>query len=269
MAEAQVLGATPQMLDVNGKQFRVIYRPGKSSQPPLLLLNGFGCSAEIFQPLVDRLDPDLGIICLDPPGIGGSPPPRLPYRLSGYACRIGKILDQLAVDSVDVLGISWGGTIAQQFALQNPRRCRRLILVSTGAAPLLKPNLTTLREVIWPRRFDPVYGQEVAAQLYGGKVKQDRSLLKMMRNELPNQGGEFFQQLAIAGWTSLPYLPLLRQRTLVMAGDDDQMVPAFNARLIELLMPHARRHIFNDGHLGLLTSAEELSPVIQSFLTAA
>jgi pimeloyl-ACP methyl ester carboxylesterase len=53
-----------------------------------------------------------------------------------------------------------------------------------------------------------------------------------------------------------------------MAGDDDQMVPPINARLIQALMPHAERHIFHDGHLGLLTSADEVSPVIQSFLAS-
>lgn len=267
MPDANVLGAIPQQMNVGSGEFRVVYRPGKSSQPPLLLLNGFGCSAEIFQPLVDKLAPDIGIICLDPPGIGGSPPPSKPYRLSGYACRIGKILDQLDVPVVDVLGISWGGAAAQQFALQNPRRCRRLILVSTAAAPLLKLNRTTLREIIWPKRFDPIHGQDVAAKLYGGKVSKNKNLLKLMRTELPNRGGEFFQQFAISGWSSVPFLRLVRQRTLVMAGDDDQMVPPINARLIEMLMPHAQRHIFKDGHLGLITSADDLSPVIESFLT--
>lgn len=263
-----VLGVAPQQIQIGQHSFRVIHRPGKTSQPPLLLLNGFGCSAEIFQPLVDELDSDLSFVCLDPPGIGGSPRPGLPYRLSGYAKRIGKILDKLGIDEIDVLGISWGGAIAQQFAKQFPKRCRRLVLVSTGPAPIMKPSFETLREVVWPRRFDPVNGRQIAANLYGGKVKKDPSLLDMMKREIPNSGGECYQQYAILGWTSLPFLPFMKQPVLVLSGEHDGMVPGINSTLINWLMPNATHHIFDDGHVGLLTSADELSPVIQSFLAS-
>ncbi len=261
-----VLGVVPRQIEVGLSIFRVMYRPGKTSQPPLLLLNGFGASAEIFQPLVDKLDPDLSFICLDPPGIGGSPRPALPYRLSGYAKRIGQVLNTLGVQQVDFLGISWGGAIAQQFAKQNPRRCRRLVLVSTGPAPIMKPSLSTLREVIWPKRFHPVNGRQIAANLYGGKVKKDPALLDIMKREIPNSGGECYQQYAILGWTSLPFLPFMKQPALVMSGEHDGMVPGINSTLIDWLMPNAKHHIFDDGHVGLLTSADELSPIIQSFL---
>jgi poly(3-hydroxyalkanoate) depolymerase len=250
-----------------GQTLRVAHRPARNDRPPLLLFNGFGCSAEVFEPLVAALDPDTGVVCIDPPGIGGSPPPRVPYRLSSFGTRVGRVLDELGVAFVDTLGVSWGGAMAQQFAVQNPRRCRRLVLVSTAAAPLLRPSLATLREVVRPRRFDPVHGRQIAASLYGGRVREDPSLLRVLQREIPNRGGELFQQLALAGWTSLPYLRMVRQDTLVVAGARDALVPMINTRILRALLPHATVHIFDDGHLGLLTSAAEVAPVIETFLS--
>ena len=71
----------------------------------------------------------------------------------------------------------------------------------------------------------------------------------------------------MTGWTSLPFLPLLRQPTLVLGGDDDPIIPLVNARMLARLIPDARLHVYRGGHLGILTEAGELAPVIEDFLT--
>jgi pimeloyl-ACP methyl ester carboxylesterase len=68
------------------------------------------------------------------------------------------------------------------------------------------------------------------------------------------------------GWTSPSFLPMLRQPTLVLAGNDDPIIPLVNARLINHLLPHSRLYVFDDGHLGLVTRAAELGPVVANFL---
>jgi poly(3-hydroxyalkanoate) depolymerase len=274
VATAVVMGAPPReeqtrTVSLLGQRLRVRVSRGDGTRPPLLLMNGFGCSIEILEPFVQQLDPASGVISFDAPGIGGSRRTRIPYRLAGLSFLLGRLLEKLDVREVDVLGISWGGALAQQFALQNPCRCRRLVLVSTGPAPFVKPNMTTAREIVRPRRMDPRY-TALAAAIYGGKVREDPSLLRLMRRRMPNApGSELFQQLALAGWTSVPFLPLIRQPTLILAGDDDNMVPMVGSRLMNRLIPHSRLHVFHDGHLGLVTSAEELAPVIEEFLDAA
>jgi pimeloyl-ACP methyl ester carboxylesterase len=80
--------------------------------------------------------------------------------------------------------------------------------------------------------------------------------------------GYVYQLAAGAGWTSLPFLPLLRQPTLVMAGDDDPIIPLVNARLMHRLIPGSRLHVYHGGHLGLVTEAAELAPVVAGFLAA-
>jgi pimeloyl-ACP methyl ester carboxylesterase len=72
-----------------------------------------------------------------------------------------------------------------------------------------------------------------------------------------------------AGWTSLPLLPWLRQPTLLLAGDDDPIIPLVNARLMRRLLPDAELHVYHGGHLGLLTEAGELALVVDRFLRRA
>ena len=67
-------------------------------------------------PLVRDLDPDVDVITFDPPGIGGSAQPPGPYRFTGLCWLIARMLTELGYHGVDVLGISWGGGIAQHFA---------------------------------------------------------------------------------------------------------------------------------------------------------
>ena len=77
-----------------------------------------------------------------------------------------------------------------------------------------------------------------------------------------------YQLAAAAGWTSLPFLPAIRQPALIVAGDDDPIIPLANARLMNLLIPRSRLHVYHGGHLGLDTEAAELAPVVDAFLAA-
>ena len=80
--------------------------------------------------------------------------------------------------------------------------------------------------------------------------------------------GYLYQLVAAAGWTSLPFLPAIRQPVLIVAGDDDPIIPLANARLMNLLIPGSRLHVYHGGHLGLATEAAELAPVVDAFLAA-
>ena len=79
---------------------------------------------------------------------------------------------------------------------------------------------------------------------------------------LGTRTGNYLQLLAGDGWTSLPALPLVRQPTLILAGNDDPMIPLVNARIMQSLLPHGSLHVFDDGHPGLLTAADDLVPLV-------
>jgi poly(3-hydroxyalkanoate) depolymerase len=256
---------------VGGQQLRVAVRPGDGTRTPLVLANGIGASLELLDPFVDALDPSLEVVRFDVPGVGGSPLPRIPYRLPRLARLLGRLLDRLGYGVVDLLGISWGGGLAQQFALTRRSRCRRLVLVATGPGTLMVPaRPRVLARMATPRRYlDPGYAERVAADLYGGTIRADPGRARALlhgRSRVGPRRGYLYQLAAGVGWSSLPLLPLIRQPTLLLAGDDDPIVPQVNARIMGRLLPDAELWVYHGGHLGLLTEAAELAPVVDRFL---
>jgi len=255
---------------VLGQRLKIAVRPGDGTRTPLLLMNGIGANLELLQPFVDALGPAIEVIRFDVPGVGGSPTPPLPLRFTALAWLAGRMLDALGYKYVDVLGLSWGGGLAQQFAVQHPRRCRRLILVSTGTGAFMVPGRpAVLAKLATPRRYhDPAYMADIAPEIYGGDV--DPALAHEFADKMRpgDSRGYLYQMLGAAGWTSLAWLRCLRQRTLILAGDDDRLVPVVNARILHQLIPHSRLHVFHGGHLGLVLQATQLAPVIDAFLAA-
>jgi poly(3-hydroxyalkanoate) depolymerase len=256
--------------DVAGQTLRVGVRRGRKSWPPLLLFNGIGASIELIEPFLAAFDgPE--VVVFDVPGVGGSPAPRLPYRPSTLSLLSARLLDQLGHERVDVLGVSWGGAPAQQFAFQQAKRCRRLVLAATSPGHLMVPGrLTTMLRMATPRRYkDPDYMTRVAGDIYGGVFRASPELVRAHLRHVhwSSDYGYYLQLIAALGWSSLPWLRLLPQPTLVMAGTDDPIVPVVNGRILAKLIPHARLVTIDDGHLFLLTSARESAGLISAFLT--
>lgn len=253
-----------------GQSVRVSVRPGTGSgRPPLVLCNGIGARLELLQPFVDQIDPRIEVVRFDVPGVGESPPARVPYTFAGLALLLGKVLSRMGYDTFDILGISWGGGLAQQVAFQYPRRCRRAVLASTATGSLMVPaSPRVLGKMLTPRRYrDPDYARSVAAELYGGRLRDEPVLARQLLHQARvSRRGYLMQLLAGAGWTSLPALPLIRQPVLILAGSDDPIIPLVNARIMHRLLPHSVLHVYDDGHLGLVTKAEELAPLVSEFV---
>ncbi len=260
-----------KMVPVGKMYLRVAIRSGNGKGLPLLLLNGIGANLEMFDPLIEELDPGLEIIRFDVPGVGNSPPPALPLSLMALARLTARLLDQLGYRQVDVLGISWGGALAQQLAHQHTDRCRRLILVATSPGVLMIPgHISVLMKLISPARYmRPDYMRAIAPSIYGGRIRSDPGLIHEIIHKVrsPSGLGYYWQLLGGMGWTSIHWLASLRQPTLIIAGDDDPLVPIINAELMARLIPHCTlRIIKNGGHLYLMTDAKEAAGMVQEFL---
>jgi poly(3-hydroxyalkanoate) depolymerase len=258
----------------NGIGLHIDHRPGEGT--PLLLCNGIGANLELLEPFVDRLAAQPGrrvpVIRFDMPGTGGSPVTRLPRRMPQLARMLADLVTGLGYDEVDVLGISWGGALAQEFARRHPRRCRRVVLCATSMGMVMVPAspsvLLTLTSPL--RYFGPGRMRETAARLYGGGFGDDPGLAAHFAasTRAPDPLGYYWQIVAGAGWTSAHYLHCLRQPVLLLAGDDDPIIPTANARLMARLLRHGTVHIVpGGGHLALLTHAGELVPLIHRFLS--
>ena len=265
---------TVRTVAVRGIAARVSVRPGVGrfvNEPPLLLCNGIGVSLEVLQPLVDALDPERGVVRFDVPGVGGSALPPTPYPIAGLASWVAALMSKLGHRDFDVLGLSWGGGLAQQLAVQSRKRVRRVVLVATGTGFLMVPaHPSVLAKMATPRRHrDPAYARRIAADIYGGSMRTDpekgAKLLHAVTRSGPKRG-YYYQLAAMTGWCSLPFLGLIRQPTLVMGGTDDPIIPAANPRMQARLIPHARLHLYDGGHLDIVTEADELAPVVERFL---
>jgi pimeloyl-ACP methyl ester carboxylesterase len=145
------------------------------------------------------------------------------------------------------------------------------VLVATGTGlAMVPPRPEVLARMTTPRRHgDPVYANRVAADLYGGVFRKEPQRAAAVLHADERAGprrGYLFQMMALWAWSSLVWLPTIRQRTLIIAGRDDPLIPAVNAWLMAACLPRATLHLHDDGHLALVTDAERLAALIGAFL---
>lgn len=264
-------GIRVEMIDVRGQTLRVAVKDGDDSAPPLMMFNGIGANLELGFPFLSRLG--RRAILFDVPGVGGSPMPALPYRPSTLARLSKHLLDILGHEVADVSGVSWGGGLAQQFAWQYPRRCRKLVLVATSSGWTMvpgKPNVLMKMGSV-KRYTDKGYMRSIAAEIYGGAFRRDHTLINAHAEGMrpSSNAGYMLQLLAMTGWTSVPWLWRLPQPTLVLSGTDDPLIPVANARLLAHLIPNARLELVDDGHLFVVTDPETSARRIEAFLDEA
>ena len=202
-----------EFVEVDGVHLRVATQSGNGGLP-LLLFNGIGANLELCFPFMEAM-PEKEIVIFDVPGIGRSEMSWRPRRFSGLARLANKLLDRLGYQKVDVIGVSWGGALAQQFARQYPERCRRLILAATSPGAIMVPGRpSALSKMVTPRRYlSPSYMQKAAGDIYGGEARRDPKLMSAHTARIiaPQFMGYVYQLLAGMGWTSIHWLHRIRQ----------------------------------------------------------
>jgi poly(3-hydroxyalkanoate) depolymerase len=239
---------------------------------PLLLITGIGAHLDMWAPFA-RHAGDRELVAFDPPGAGLSQRPLLPLRMPGLARVVTELLDALGLDHVDVLGYSFGGGLAQELARRAPERVRRLVLCATapglGGSP--PRPLAALMLATPARYYHPRLLELSVAHIAGGRTAREPEVLARHAGDRllhpPTPLGYAYQLYAVAGWSSLPWLHTVTQRTLVVAGEDDPAVPLRNGRLLAERIPDARLHVVaGGGHLFLLDEPENVAGAIRAFL---
>ncbi|WP_397423114.1 alpha/beta fold hydrolase [Phenylobacterium sp.] len=262
-----------EIMKIAGRSLRVAVWKARSTKGnakgrPILFFNGIGANIEIMASLAEWM-PDQDIITFDMPGIGGSPSPRFPYRPWTMALRTTRLLDKLGyTGKVDVMGVSWGGGMAQQFAFQHPDRIGKLILAATAAGVFMAPgDPKVLAKMANPRRYiDPEFMRQNFEALYGEEMNSDAHIGRLRP---PSQRGYLYQLAAMAGWTSAFFLPFLKTPTLILMGESDRIVPLVNGRFLARLIPNAQLETVPGGHLFMVSRPAETFPVIRRFLAGA
>jgi pimeloyl-ACP methyl ester carboxylesterase len=256
---------------VDGHLLRVSIR---GEGRPLLLVMGLGGNIEMWDPLERALNRHgIQTIAYDASGTGQSPTRLVPQRMTGLGRQAAHLLDALGHPHTDVLGVSFGGAVAQELALGNPHRVRRLVLASTtcglGGVPGNPLALSLLATPL--RYYSPTFLRLVAGVLYGPTTTPRDELLRAQiearHARPPTAWGYASQLVAGAGWTSRPWLGRITAPTLVLAGDRDPIVPPRNAHLLARRIPSARLELVpGAGHLLLLDQPDRCAAVIADFL---
>lgn len=255
------------MVGVAGRRLRIgqwhVDAPGR----PLVMLNGIGMNMEMLEP-VARAMPGRRLISLDMPGTGRSPDPIFPYTIPQMALTLAALLDRLKIDTVDLLGISWGGAMAQQFAFQHRARIGRLVLAATAAGSMMVPgNPAMVGHMLDPMEYtvEKTLRRNLATLYNGGGSGR----VSLNAAKAPSPVGWACQLAAFANWTSAPFLPLLSMPVMVMADNEDQLIPVANAHFLHNAIPGSRISLFEGGgHLFMLSYPDRFCAELEAFLDA-
>jgi pimeloyl-ACP methyl ester carboxylesterase len=225
------------VVDIHGHELRVRV---DGTGPALLLLNGLTRPLESWDPFVKAVS-GRTIVRFDVPGVGDSPTSLLPQSIAKMAEITALVLDEIGLDRVDVLGLSHGGAVAQEFAVRFPQRVGRLVLVSTSCG--VGSTLGSWSALSSLRSF-----------------KDTSSWSDLV--------GAFWHSVAISNWSSIPFLGSILAPTLVVCGSDDLVVPPANSRALAQRIPNATLVVLPGGHdLQSTEPAQALARVVESFLT--
>jgi len=201
------------------------------------------------------------------PGVGGSPDPTMPYRPWWVAMAAKQVLQENGYKRVDVLGVSWGGGPAQQFAWQNAKMTKRLILCATTTGVTMIPgNPKSLSKMMSPKRYiDKDFLAKNFETLYGDSAKE--GVKEFSINMVPPSiKGYLYQLTAMIGYSTLPFIRRIRAKTLILVGDNDHIVPVANGHILNVALKRSELKILEGaGHLFLLTRRDKTIELIRDF----
>ena len=230
--------------------------------PPLLMLSGLGTEYERWGRTRDLLNRTTVAFDVRSGHLGQRPSMRT------FAQFVTNLLDLLGMPRMDVTGLSWGGMATQQLLHEFPTRFRRAVLVSTTPGFMAVPARPAAMKALMSPHREAARMPELIRDLYSGDFVYNPGLANELGLVRPIDEATYRRQLmAIFGWTSVPWLPTLRNETLLLHADNDPVCPYVNAHLMRRLIPRSRlTKVAGGGHLFVLTRPEESARLINEFL---
>jgi pimeloyl-ACP methyl ester carboxylesterase len=254
-----------------------IYWDEQGEGPPILLIMGLAYASCMWHRTRPVLADRFRTIAFDNRGIGKSDVPAGPYPIALMASDAAAVLDAAGLDSAHVFGVSMGGMIAQEFALQYPKRVRSLILGCTaaGGPAAVRAEPDAIQMLMSRDKMTPEQVLQAPIPfIYDAATSRERidEDLAIRRPWLPRPEGYSAQLQGILAWEAYRRLPAIHAPTLVIHGESDRLVPAGNGKLIAeripgaklVTIPHASHLFLTDqtdaAHRAILQFLEEQAP---------
>lgn len=258
------------MLHAEVRGFPIAYqRAGRG--PPLLLLHGFLVDSRMWRPQLESLSNEFTVIAWDAPGAGQSADPPEPFGMDDWADCLAGLLEAVGVESAHVVGLSWGGMLAQELYRRRPERVRSLTLAGTyagwrrslGQAIAEERLANCLRDASLP-------AAEVVAKYLPGMLGE--SATQAAREELARIISDFhpagFRLMAksSADVDTRDMLRDIRAPTLLVWGDADARSPMTVAREFHTAIPGARLAVIpGAGHVSNLDAPVRFNAEVRDF----
>lgn len=239
--------------------------------PVLVLLHGFTIDSRVWEPQIDALSDDFTVISWDAPGAGQSSDPGEIFRLSDWADCIATLLDSVHVEKAHILGLSWGGILAQEFYHRHPHRAMSLILAGAYAGwkgslpqPIVEERLATcLRDAsLQPTEFVSKY----LPGMFGDSPSPEA------QEKLANIMSDFhpvgFRLMAIssANADTRNILPTIKVPTLLIWGEQDKRSQISIAHQMHVAIPGSKLHVIKGvGHVCNLESPAQFNKIVKDF----
>jgi 3-oxoadipate enol-lactonase len=251
-----------------------IYWDEQGEGTPILLIMGLGYPSQMWHRTRPLLVERYRTVALDNRGVGRSDVPPGPYPIPVMAADAVAVLDAAGVDGAHVYGVSMGGMIAQEFALQYPKRVRSLILGCTAAggptAIRAEPEVTQF--LMSRGQMTPQEAAEAAVPIiYDSGTPRERidEDLAVRRDWLPRPEAYANQLMGIIAWEAYSRLDQIKAPTLVIHGETDRLVPPGNGELIAARIPHAKLvKIPHAGHIYPTDQPEAAHRPVVEFLSS-
>ena len=257
--------------DVDG--LRVAYRSAGSG-PPLVLLHGFLFDSRSWEPQLEELAGEFTVIAWDAPGAGDSSDPPPDFKTADWIRCLWGLLAGLGIKSAHIVGLSWGGIIAQEFYRHHPSRTRSLVLADTYAG-----WKGSLPEEAWTERLESCLHdaslppEEVVAKylpgMYSNAASSDvRAGLRRVMVDFHPQGFRLMARSS-AETDTRNLLPTIKVPTLLLWGESDVRSPLTVANEMHRAIPEAQLSLIPEtGHLSNYESPDPFNEAIRSFLRA-
>ena len=251
-----------------------IYWDEQGTGAPILLIMGLGYPSAMWHRTRPALSAFYRTIALDNRGAGQSDVPPGPYSIALMASDAAAVLDAAGVRSAHLFGVSMGGMVAQEFALQYLGRVRSLILGCTAAGgPSAQRAEPAAVEMLKARTWMSQQQAAEAAIPFIYDTATPRHMIDediATRQPWPTSPAGYLAQLqAILAWESFSRLPQITAPTLVIHGKVDRLVPVGNGELIAARIPGAQLVLLERAsHLFSTDQPEAAETAIFEFLAA-
>lgn len=234
----------------------------RGTGPRLLFISGTGGDLRRSPNAFDSpLPQQFEVLAYDQRGLGQSDRPDVPYTMADYAADADALLQALGWERCMVMGVSFGGMVAQEFAVRYPQRVERLVLACTssggaGGASYPLHELTGLSVEEWGRRVvelsdvrrDAAW-QATHAQEFKTLVDEMLAGLKVGANEPGRAAGARRQIEARKDHNTYDRLPSLPMPVLICGGRYDGIAAVSNQEAMLRQIPKAKLELFEGGHL--------------------